>query len=163
MSHFCGKCREKNLSPYITFFDLTKAFDTINQEALWRVLLHFGCTTKFDTFLHLLHGDVEVMVMTNGSTSDPFPIQGGVKQSYVIATTLLSIDLTALLHLTIDKLPIGVERTYRTSRKLFNLHHFHTMTKVAPTCVIKLQYADDAYVCTISEDGPQTIISAVTG
>eukprot|EP00061_Rhincodon_typus_P016505 g44764.t1 len=58
---------------YIAFFDLTKAFDTITQEALWSIILHFGCTMKFVTVLHLLHNHMEVVLMTNGSTTDPIP------------------------------------------------------------------------------------------
>lgn len=32
------KCREQGKNLYITFVDLTKAFDTVNREALWTVL-----------------------------------------------------------------------------------------------------------------------------
>eukprot|EP00061_Rhincodon_typus_P013466 g39852.t1 len=81
------KCREKNLHMYMAFFDLTKAFDAVNQEALWSILLHFGCSMIFVTILHLLHDDMEVVGMTNSSTTDSFP---SVKQGCVIAPTLQS-------------------------------------------------------------------------
>ena len=35
--------REQNKDLYIAFIDLTKAFDSINYEALWKVLPRFGC------------------------------------------------------------------------------------------------------------------------
>eukprot|EP00061_Rhincodon_typus_P011346 g36285.t1 len=41
-----------------------------------------------------------------------------------------------MLHFTADKLPAGMELTYRTSGKLFNLHHLQAKTKVTPTSII---------------------------
>eukprot|EP00061_Rhincodon_typus_P009420 g32918.t1 len=50
----------------------------------------------------------------------------------------------------------------RTCGKLSNHHHIQAKTEVNPTSVIKLQYADDACVCVISEDVLQTIIGIFT-
>eukprot|EP00061_Rhincodon_typus_P014318 g41263.t1 len=111
-----GKCREKNLPLYMALFDLTKAFDTINQEVLWSILLQFGCTMRFFTIICLFHDDIEFMVMANGSNTEPFPARTVVKQGCIIDPTLFSIYLTAKLHLTIDKLPAGVKLTYRTTQ-----------------------------------------------
>nr|XP_014350459.1 PREDICTED: uncharacterized protein LOC106705466 [Latimeria chalumnae] len=36
------KCREQHKPLYMAFFDLTKAFDSVNREALWRILLKYG-------------------------------------------------------------------------------------------------------------------------
>eukprot|EP00061_Rhincodon_typus_P004039 g21610.t1 len=54
------KCREKNLSLYMTFFYFTKAFDTVNQEALR--LHHEICHNP-----HLLHNDLKEVIMTQAS------------------------------------------------------------------------------------------------
>eukprot|EP00061_Rhincodon_typus_P009715 g33420.t1 len=124
-----GEMQRKEPTLYMAIFNLTKAFDAVNQEVLWSILLCFDCTMKFAIILRLLYDDMEVMVTTNGSTTDSFPIQSGV-----IAPTLFSICLTAMLHLTVDKLPAGVD-------------------------VIELQYMDDACVCTVSEDVLHTMIS----
>eukprot|EP00061_Rhincodon_typus_P010458 g34769.t1 len=105
---------------------------------------------------------MEVMVKTVKSTNEPFPIGASVKLGCIIAPTLFSIYLAAMLHLTIDKLPAGVELTYRTCRKLFNICQLQAKTKVIPTSHIELQYADDVCLCAISEDLGQTIISTFT-
>ena len=34
---------EQNAQLYMTFFDLTKAFDTVSREGLWKVMAKFGC------------------------------------------------------------------------------------------------------------------------
>ena len=31
---------------YMTFVDLTKAFDTVSREDLWKIMAKFGCPTK---------------------------------------------------------------------------------------------------------------------
>nr|VZI25499.1 unnamed protein product [Spirometra erinaceieuropaei] len=37
------KCQEMRTHLYSTFVDLTKAFDTVNREGLWKILQKFGC------------------------------------------------------------------------------------------------------------------------
>ena len=47
------KCLEQNLDLYSVFIDLTKAFDTVNREALRDVLTRYGCSPKFIQFIRL--------------------------------------------------------------------------------------------------------------
>ena len=37
------KCQEQNVDLYMTFVDLTKAFDTVSREGLWKIMAKFGC------------------------------------------------------------------------------------------------------------------------
>nr|VZI20390.1 unnamed protein product [Spirometra erinaceieuropaei] len=37
------KCQEMRTHLYSTFVDLTKAFDTVNREGLWKIMQKFGC------------------------------------------------------------------------------------------------------------------------
>ena len=41
------KCQEQNVDLYMTFVDLTKAFDTVSREGLWKIIAKFGCPAKF--------------------------------------------------------------------------------------------------------------------
>ncbi|XP_065541881.1 uncharacterized protein LOC136017496 [Lathamus discolor] len=41
------KCREENKGLYVTFIDLTKAFDTVSRKGLWLILELLGCPPKF--------------------------------------------------------------------------------------------------------------------
>ena len=41
------KCREQQPNLYMAFIDLTKAFDTINRDMLWRIMEKFGCPRKY--------------------------------------------------------------------------------------------------------------------
>lgn len=49
------KCREQNQSLYMAFIDLTKAFDSVNRQALWLVLAKIGSPNKYIQVLRLLH------------------------------------------------------------------------------------------------------------
>ena len=37
------KCQEQHRDLYMGFVDLTKAFDTVNREGLWKIMEKFGC------------------------------------------------------------------------------------------------------------------------
>ena len=41
------KCQEQTVDLYMTFVDLTKAFDTVSREGLWKIMAKFGCPAKF--------------------------------------------------------------------------------------------------------------------
>nr|VZI20178.1 unnamed protein product [Spirometra erinaceieuropaei] len=41
------KCQEMQTHLHSTFVDLTKAFDTVTREGLWKIMLKFGCPERF--------------------------------------------------------------------------------------------------------------------
>ena len=47
--------REQNKDPYITIVDLTKAFDTVSYEGLWKIMATFGCVDKFMSMVRKFH------------------------------------------------------------------------------------------------------------
>ena len=49
------KFEEQNVDLYSTYVNLTKAFDTMSREGLWRIMAKYGCPPKFITFVRLLH------------------------------------------------------------------------------------------------------------
>ena len=73
------KCREQNMGLYAAFVDLTKAFDTVCRDGLWKILARLGCPLKFLTILRQLHEGQQGQVKHNGSLSGSFPISNGVK------------------------------------------------------------------------------------
>ena len=85
------KCRKHNMGLYAAFVDLTKAFDTVSRDGLWKILACLGCPPKFLTILHQLHEGQQGQVKHNGSLSGSFPTTISVKQVCVLALTLFSI------------------------------------------------------------------------
>nr|VZI06106.1 unnamed protein product [Spirometra erinaceieuropaei] len=49
------KCQEMRTHLYFTFVDLTKAFDTVNPEGLWKIMQKFGCPERFTQMVRQLH------------------------------------------------------------------------------------------------------------
>ena len=77
--------------------DLTKAFDTVIVEGLWKIMEKFGCPEKFITMVRQFHDGMKAHVLDNGDTSAPFSATNGVKQGCVLAPTLFSMVFSAML------------------------------------------------------------------
>ena len=102
------KCREQNMGLYAAFVDLTKAFDTVSHDGLWKILARLGCPPKFLTFLRQLHESQQGQVKHNGFLSGSFSISNGVKQGCILAPTLFSVFFRIMLHEAKDDLPDGI-------------------------------------------------------
>ena len=50
----------------MTFVDLTKAFDTVSHESLWKIMVKFGCPTKFIAMLRQFHDGMLARVQNDG-------------------------------------------------------------------------------------------------
>ena len=60
------KCQEQNVDLYMTFVDLTKAFDTVSREGLWKIMTKFGCPDKFIAMLWQFHDGMLAKVQNDG-------------------------------------------------------------------------------------------------
>nr|VZI02283.1 unnamed protein product [Spirometra erinaceieuropaei] len=91
------KCQEMRTHLYSTFVDLTKAFDTVNREGLWKIMQKFGCPERFTQMVRQLHDGMMARVTDNGAVSEAFAVNNGVKQGCVLAPTLFSLMFSAML------------------------------------------------------------------
>nr|VZI21292.1 unnamed protein product [Spirometra erinaceieuropaei] len=91
------KCQEMRTHLYSTFVDLTKAFDTVNREGLWKIMQKFGCTERFIQMGRQLHDGMMARVTDNGAVSEAFSVTNGVKKGCVLAPTRFSLMFYALL------------------------------------------------------------------
>ena len=137
------KCQEQNVNLYSTFVDLTKAFDTVSREGLWKIMSKFGCPGRFIKMTREFHDGMQARVRDNGAFSEPFPVANGVKQGCVLAPTLFSLMFSAMLTDAYRSGDIGVDIRYRTDGKLFNLRRLQAKSKVQATTVRDLLFADD--------------------
>ncbi|PFX18122.1 LINE-1 retrotransposable element ORF2 protein [Stylophora pistillata] len=96
------KCREQHKDLYKAFIDLTKAFDSIHRPTLWKVLSKIGCPEKYIRMIRLLHDNMSASVLIDGESTESFVVKTGVKQGCVIAPTLFSIFISAVLHLVVE-------------------------------------------------------------
>ena len=137
----------------MAFLDLSKAFDFVNLDVLWKILTKYGCPEKF---VNILHEGIITRVHDSSSNSEPFEVQTGVKQGRVTcAPTLFCIFISEMFQLKKDKCPKGVtipivDGDWKTRKQ-----------KPVKTSVIELQYADANNVCVTSHDDIKAILKAI--
>ena len=73
------KCREQNMPLYISFTDLTKAFDLVSRYSLFKILNNKGCLPKLKGLIESFNNNMWITVEHNGNMSKPFKILNGVK------------------------------------------------------------------------------------
>ena len=72
------------------YVDLCKAFNSVNRDALWRILGLRGVPQKLIDLMSELNSGTESAVRCGGTISDLFPVVTGVHQECVLAPTLFS-------------------------------------------------------------------------
>ena len=137
------KCQEHNVDLYTTFVDLTKAFDTVSREGLWKIMRKFGCPDNFILMVRQFHDGMQAQVVDGGESSPSFAVTNGVKQGCVLAPTLFSLMFTAMLHDAFSDSSPGIDIRYRTDGKLFNLQRLKAKTKVHFDKLRDFLFADD--------------------
>ncbi|MEE8289810.1 MAG: reverse transcriptase family protein, partial [Nitrosomonadaceae bacterium] len=154
------KCIEQDLDLFHCFIDLSKAFDTVNREALWVVLRKCGCPDKFVNMIKSLHADMKARVNFGGNLSEPFNVDNGVKQGDLDAPTLFAIYFACMILVAFDGNPEGIYIRYRTSGSVFDLARLRAKTKVLVSLVRDLLYADDCDLVSHNEAGLQSLVDS---
>ena len=141
----------------MVFVDFSKAFDTVGRTGIWQLLKKYGCPEKFTTMIEALHTGMMATVSVGGEVSKSFRVTNGVKQSCVLAPTLFSIFLSAMLDDAFRDMGEGVYIQSRQRADLFNVSHFKATTK---TTRILMLFADDSALVAHSAEEMQKIVDA---
>ncbi|BHF85232.1 hypothetical protein SprV_1002839500 [Sparganum proliferum] len=150
------KCQEMRTHLYSNFVDLTKAFDTVNREGLWKIMQKFGCPERFTQMVRQLHDGMMARVTDNGAVSEAFAVTNGMKQGCGLAPTPFSLMFSAMLMDAYrgDERP-GIRIAYRTDGHMLNQRRMHVKSRVSTTTVHELLFADDCAQNTTSEEDMQ--------
>ena len=65
------KCREQGKPLYVASIDLTKAFDLVSRDGLFKILAKIGCPPTLLSSMKSFHDDMKGTVLYNGATSTP--------------------------------------------------------------------------------------------
>jgi len=152
------KCREQQKPLYIAFIDLTKAFDLISRDGLFKILAKIGCPPKLLSIIRSFHSNMKGTVVYDGSASDTFPILSGVKQGCVLAPTLFGIFFSLLLKDAFGTSTEGIYLSTRSDGKLFNLSRLKAKTKVTQRYLREFLFADDAAIAAHSAEELQHLM-----
>ena len=96
--------RQGLLAAYV---DLRKAFDSVNREALWRLLDLRGIPPKLISLITALYTGTDSVVRCGTAVSDPFPVPTGVRQGCVLAPTLFNTCMDWVLGRVADRSGCG--------------------------------------------------------
>lgn len=90
------KYRDQRQDLHIEFTDFTKAFDCLNREVLFKILLKLGCPATFVQVIRTLYSKV---LCIDGQLSNPIEHDSGVKQWCKLTTTLFEMYAAVMLYL----------------------------------------------------------------
>ncbi|XP_038062349.1 uncharacterized protein LOC119732818 [Patiria miniata] len=156
------KCREQRRPLYLAFVDLTKAFDLVSRDGLFKLLAKIGCPPKLLSIVTSFYNNMQGSVCCDGETSEAFPIRSGVKQGCVLAPTLFGIFFSLLLSFAFGSSPEGVYLPSRADGKLFNLARLRSKTKVTSVLLREMLFADDASLASHTETGLQQLVDRLS-
>ncbi len=152
------KSKEQNTELYTVFIDFTNAFNTVSREELWKVLKNFGCTEKVINLIKALHEGMHTKVVQGRDTSKDFAVTNGVKQGCVLAPTLFSLYLTAMLEVAFKDSQEGIFIQTRHRADLFKLSHFKAKTRTTRHLVREMLFADDSALVAHSAQDIQLLV-----
>ncbi|XP_069187191.1 uncharacterized protein [Procambarus clarkii] len=123
------KCREQRQPLFVDFIDLTKAFNLVSRDGLFKILPKIGCQPRLLSIIRSFNENMRGTVVFDGLTSDAFDIRGGVKQGCVLAPTLFGIFFAVMLQHAFGSVTEGFYLRARSDGKLFNLARLRAKTR----------------------------------
>ena len=156
------KCREQRMPLYMVFIDLTKAFDLVSRDGLFKILDIIGCPPKLLRFIQSFHDGMKGVVEFDGSVSDAFEITSGVKQGCVLAPTLFGIFFATMLHQAFRNTTEGVYMHTRMDGDLFNLQRLRSKKNIEEVIIRDLLFADDAAIVAHTAEDLQTLLDKLS-
>ena len=94
------KFRECNIPLYMCFIDYSKAFDCVNHNKLWSILVEMGFPPHLVALMARLYEDQQSAVRTSVGDTEWFSIERGVRQGCVLSPFLFNIYAERVDHET---------------------------------------------------------------
>ena len=164
------KCQEQICDLYTSFVDLTKAFDTVSRDGLWKILAKYGCWEKFISIVREFNDGMRARVQDNGDILEAFAVTNGVKQGCVLAPMVFCLMFLVMLQDAFHHSEDGICIIYWTDGKLHNQCHLKAVMKVKQTIIRDFLFADDCALNATSKhymqdnrtDSPQLVTILVS-
>ena len=83
--------REYQQDVYMCFIDYTKAFDSVDHDTLWAVLLKLGVQPHLIRLMRNLYKNQEAAVRTEHGDTDWFGVEKGVRQGRILSPYLFNL------------------------------------------------------------------------
>ena len=146
------KVLEQNDKVFLLFIDLTKAYDSVPRELLWKLLAKYGFPESMIEVIKSMHNGMEARVKVDGKLSDKFIVNNGLRQGCTMATALFNLFFTAVIKEWRVECGdrIGIDVHYvKDGGKLTGIRK---QKKRSVRRVTEMQFADDAAAVFTSWD-----------
>ena len=138
----------------MVFIHLTKAFDSVSHEGLWKLLLKAGwpgCPLRVVKIIRSSHDGMMARVSDLGTTSEAFPVTTGTKQDCIMAPLPFCIIFSAMLQDAFRNCNSGAMIRFRSDDGIFNPQRLKARTKVSLLLLRELLFADDCALIAYTE------------
>ena len=147
------KCREQQQPLNLAFIDLTKTFDLVSGNGLFKLLEKIWCPRKLLSIIASFHVNMHGPVSFDGEISEPFKIDSGVKQGCVLTPILFGIFFSLMFTYAFGTASDGMYLHTRHDGILFNLKCLRAKTKVTCVLIREMLFADDAALASHTKEG----------
>nr|KAG5687792.1 hypothetical protein BaRGS_017270 [Batillaria attramentaria] len=137
-----GKSLEWNSPLYINFIDYEKAFDSVDREALWKLLRHYGVPGKIISLIQCTYKDMSFRIAHAGQLSESFEVKTGVRQGCLLSPFLFLLVIDWIMKTTTTGRKNGIQWTLWTqlddldfADDLALLSHSHSQMQDKTTCL----------------------------
>ena len=152
------KGREQNQPLYLVFIDLTKAFNLVSRDGLFKMLPLIGCPPKLLSIVRSFHNGMMSTVQFDGNVSAEFGVKSGVKQGCILTPTLFGIFFALLLKHVFKRSTDGAYLHSGSDGCLFNISRLCAKTKTRTVTIRHLLFADDVAMVSYQQDGFQRLM-----
>jgi exonuclease III len=136
------KAREYQKEFYLCFIDYSKAFDCVDHEKLWSVLLEMGVPKHLIILMKNLYTDQQASVKTDYGNTNWFNIGKGVRQGCILSPYLFNLYAEHIMRKAgIDEAAGGI--------------------KIGGRNINNLRYADDTTILAETADDLQCLLRKV--
>ena len=136
------KSKEFQKNIYFCFIDYTKAFDCVDHNRLWKILLEMGIPDHLTCLLRNLYVGQEATGRTGHGTVDWFKIGKGICKGCILSPCLFNFYAEYIMRNTeLDESQAGIKITGRN--------------------INNLRYADDTTLMTKSEEELKNLLMRV--
>ena len=132
----------------IHFIDFKKAFDSVNREAMWKILRYYGIPEKIIRMVQAFYSNCQCRIQLKNHISDAFEILTGVKQGDVLSPFLFLLVIDFGLRMMDDE-DFGIDVL---GEKLFDLD-FADDIALIEECKILLQGCTNTLIGIMEKTG----------
>ena len=126
------RAKEYHTPVCMSFDDLTKAYDSVNRQALIAILKEYGVPQGLADLVQELHVGTWCQVRADGSVSPSFEVKSGVRQGCVLSPLPFNCFMSKVLREAMARLGGGLHIDYTIGSGLFLTYRDQT---ASTTCL----------------------------